>query len=104
MSDDPSPDTDLHAANPVRTPPATFEFLVHTLFTQALMAFGRIPNPITNKALKNVATAKHFIDTLAMLEAKTRGNLSAEEETLLEEMQHQLRILYLEETKREVPT
>ena len=104
MSDDPSPDTDLHAANPVRTPPATFEFLVHTLFTQALMAFGRIPNPITNKALKNVATAKHFIDTLAMLEGKTQGNLTAEERNLLEELQHQLRILYLEETKREVPT
>jgi hypothetical protein len=102
MSDDPSTDTEITdeaAAGAGRMPPATFEFLVHTLFTQALMAFGRIPNPITNKALKNVATAKHFIDTLAMLEAKTRGNLSAEEETLLEEMQHQLRMLYLEETK-----
>jgi hypothetical protein len=102
MSDDASPDTDLNAdVSPGRTPPATFEFLVHTLFTQALMAFGRIPNPITNKALKNVATAKHFIDTLAMLEAKTQGNLSTEERNLLEEMQHQLRMLYLEETKRE---
>ena len=46
-------------------PPATFEFLVHTLFTQALMALGRIPNPITKQTMKNVATARHFIDTLA---------------------------------------
>ena len=80
-----------------RMPPPSFEFLIHTLFTQALMAFGRIPNPITNKALKNVATAKHFIDTLDMLEEKTRGNLTPDERKLLEEIQHQLRLLYVEE-------
>lgn len=87
------------AAAAGKMPPATFEFLIHTLFTQALMALGRIPNPITNKALKNVATAKHFIDTLEMLEEKTRGNLAADERKLLEEIQHQLRTLYVEEMK-----
>jgi hypothetical protein len=80
-------------------PPATFEFLVHTLFTQALMALGRIPNPITKQTMKNVATARHFIDTLAMLEDKTRGNLSTDEQRLLEEIQHQLRTMCLEERR-----
>ena len=80
-------------------PPATFDFLVHTLFTQALMALGRIPNPITKKAHRNVPTAKHFIDMLSMLEQKTAGNLSADERRLLEEVQHQLRLQYVEETK-----
>ncbi|MFM7183718.1 MAG: DUF1844 domain-containing protein [Planctomycetota bacterium] len=80
-----------------RMPPATFEFLIHTLFTQALMALGRIPNPITNKAVRNLATAKHFIDTIDMLEEKTRGNLGPDERKLLEEIQHQLRLLYLGE-------
>jgi len=80
-----------------RMPPATFEFLIHTLFTQALMALGRIPNPITNKAVRNLATAKHFIDTIDMLEEKTRGNLGPDERKLLEEIQHQLRMLYLKE-------
>jgi hypothetical protein len=79
-----------------KMPPATFEFLIHTLFTQALMAFGRIPNPITNKAMKNIPTAKHFIDTVDMLAEKTRGNLSSDERKLLEEVQHQLRSLYVE--------
>jgi hypothetical protein len=82
-----------------RMPPATFEFLIHTLFTQALMAFGRIPNPITNKAVKNVATAKHFVDTLDMLGEKTSGNLTGDEQRLLEEIQHQLRTLYVEECR-----
>ena len=62
---------ELSADAGMQTPPPTFEFLVHTLFTQALMALGRIPNPITKKAHRNLATAKHFIDTLTMLEHKT---------------------------------
>ena len=85
------------ANDPPHAPPATFEFLIHTLFTQALMALGRIPNPITKQSLRNPATAKHFIDTLAMLEQKTAGNLSKDEGRLLEEIQHQLRMLYVEE-------
>jgi hypothetical protein len=78
-------------------PPATFEFLAHTLFTQALMALGRIPNPITQKAHRNLPTARHFIDTLAMLEQKTAGNLTEDERRVLEEIQHQLRMMYMSE-------
>ena len=89
MSDDVVPDD--------RGPPATFDFLIHTLFTQALMALGRIPNPITKQTHKNLATARHFVDTLAMLEEKTKGNLTDEERRLLEEIQHQLRMQVLEE-------
>ena len=84
---------------PLRMPPATFEFLIHTLFTQALMALGRIPNPITKQAVTNLPTARHFIDTLDMLDAKTSGNLTNDERRLLEEMQHQLRSLYVEATR-----
>lgn len=90
------PGTDAAAERPPQAPPATFDFLVHTLFTQALMALGRIPNPITRQAVKNLDTARHFIDTLAMLEEKTRGNLTTDERRLLEEVQHQLRSLYVE--------
>ena len=43
------------------------------------MALGRIPNPITNKSHVNMATARHFVDTLAMLEKKTVGNLTPDE-------------------------
>ena len=100
MSDEMSNDTEIADGGSGgamgKMPPATFEFLIHTLFTQALMAFGRIPNPITNKAMKNIPTAKHFIDTLDMLEEKTRGNLASDERKLLEEIQHQLRTLYVE--------
>ncbi len=80
------------AADTPGAPPATFEFLIHTLFTQALMALGRIPNPITKQSVVNMATARHFVDTLDMLEKKTAGNLTDDERRLLEEIQHQLRM------------
>ena len=86
---------DATAAAGPAAPPATFDFMVHTLFTQALMALGRIPNPITNESHLNMATARHFVDMLAMLEAKTAGNLSADEARLREEVQHQLRMMVL---------
>lgn len=89
--------TDEPADADDRAPPASFEFLVHTLFTQALMALGRLPNPITKQSHKNLATARHFVDTLAMLAEKTKGNLTDDERRLLDEVQHQLRMQILTE-------
>ena len=101
MSDEemsPRDDDDPRAEGLGGAPPATFEFLVHTLFTQALMALGRIPNPITKQAVTNLPTAKHFIGMLAMLEEKTKGNLDRDDRRLLDEAQHQLRVLVLQAT------
>ncbi|NDC63153.1 MAG: DUF1844 domain-containing protein [Planctomycetia bacterium] len=92
MSDQPH-EQDDRAAPGGAAPPASFEFLVQTLFTQALMALGRLPNPITKQSIRNPATARHFVETLAMLERKTEGNRTAEESRLLEEILHQLRLL-----------
>ena len=94
----PAPAVDAPAGSAAgQAPPATFEFLAHTLFTQSLMALGRIPNPITKQSHRNLPTAKHFIDTLAMLEQKTAGNLTGDERRMLEEIQHQLRLMYMRE-------
>ena len=95
MTDKPAVNEPVAERESVAAPPASFEFLVHTLFTQALMALGRIPNPITRQSLVNMATARHFVDTLAMLEKKTAGNLTADEARMLEEIQHQLRMMIL---------
>lgn len=98
MADNDSDGNEMEAEGDagMRPPPPTFDFLVQTIFTQALMALGRVPNPITQKTHKNLATAQHFIDTLAMLETKTAGNLTSEEGKLLEEIQHQLRMMWME--------
>lgn len=76
-------------------PEASFPFLVTTLSTQALSAMGLIPDPMTGKAVGNLPMAKHFIDTLGVLEEKTSGNLDDDEKQLLNESLHQLRMAFV---------
>lgn len=76
-------------------PPASFEILTSMLATQALIATGQVPNPATGKPDKQIAYARHYVDMLAMLEEKTKGNLSDEENAGLTQTLHQLRMLVL---------
>ncbi|MEM9413733.1 MAG: DUF1844 domain-containing protein [Planctomycetota bacterium] len=76
-------------------PEASFPLLVTTFTTQALSALGFVPNPATGKSEVNLELAKHFIDSLSVLEEKTQGNLTAEETSILNESLHQLRMAYV---------
>jgi hypothetical protein len=76
-------------------PPPSLAFLITTLGTQAMVALGEVPNPITGKMERLPNQAKHFIDTLAMLEEKTAGNRTPEESALLTSLLHQLRMAYV---------
>ena len=76
-------------------PEASFSLLVTTLTTQALAAMGFVPNPATGQAEVNRDLAKHFIDSLAVLQEKTVGNLTDEENGLLNESLHQLRMAFV---------
>ena len=82
-----------------KLPPPSFGLLVASFAAQASVALGQMPNPMTNKAEVNLDLAKHAIDTLAILEQKTKGNLTAEESAMLEGVLHQMRIAYLEAQK-----
>ena len=62
----------------VPLPPASFPFLITSLATQAFAAMGQIPG-VDGKPVVQLAHAKHFIDTLGILEEKTKGNLSSDE-------------------------
>ena len=76
-------------------PAPSLSFLITTLGTQAMVALGEVPNPLTGKLERLPNQAKHFIDTLAMLEEKTAGNRTPEESALLTSLLHQLRIAYV---------
>jgi hypothetical protein len=82
-----------------KLPPPSFSFLVATLGGQASMSLGQLPNPLSGKSEVNLELAKHFIDTLAILEEKTEGNLTPDETAMLEGALHQLRLGYLEAQK-----
>jgi len=62
----------------------------------AMIFLGKAPHPQTGKTHKNLDTARMFIDQLEMLEMKTKGNLSKDEETLLKQSLSHLRLAYVE--------
>ena len=80
-------------------PPATLAVLLTTLATQSLVALGQIPHPVSGKPEVHLDEAKHFIDTLEMLETKTAGNRTTEETQLLDNLLHELRLGYVEMQK-----
>lgn len=85
--------------DPSQIPPANFAMLVQSFATQALVALGQIPNPVTGEAKAQPALAKHFIDLLGVIEEKTEGNLSNPERNLLVDSLHHLRLAYVELSK-----
>jgi hypothetical protein len=75
----------------------TFSIFLSSLSMQAMIAMGRLENPVTAKAEKNLEQARFLIDTLGILKEKTKGNLTADEEKLIEEGLFNLRMMYVEE-------
>jgi hypothetical protein len=84
---------------PAEFPPASLFSLVSMFSTQAMVGLGIVPNPVSQKAELNLPLARHFIDTLGVLEEKTKGNLDANEETFLAQTLHQLRMAFVELSK-----
>jgi hypothetical protein len=68
----------------------------------AALFLGQIPNPKTGEGEVNLELAKMFIDQLAMIQEKTRGNLTNEESTVLRNALSNLQMVYVE-VAREAP-
>jgi hypothetical protein len=81
-------------------PPVDFHTFVLSLGSSALLHLGEIENPNDGVSQKDLPLAKHTIDILAMLEEKTKGNLSTAEEKLMESLLYDLRLRYVEATKK----
>jgi len=77
-----------------------FAFLFAQLVMQqsnmALMLLGKVAHPESGKVFQDVDAARLFIDQLEMLQAKTRGNLSKEEESLLKQTLMTLRLNFVQ--------
>jgi len=67
----------------------------------AMMAMGKIKNPVSDKIERNLEHAKIYIDTLDMLLTKTKGNLSEYEEKFLTETLKELKLNYVDEVDKE---
>jgi hypothetical protein len=78
-------------------PRIDFATFVLSLSTSALYHLGLVPDPETNRpGPVNRVLARQTIDTLELLQEKTRGNLDGEEERLLESLLYELRMRFVE--------
>lgn len=80
--------------------PITFSAFLMGLASTALIHLGEAPNPETGQAERDLALARQFLDLLAMLREKTRGNLTAEEQQLIDGLLADLRLRFVEASKR----
>jgi hypothetical protein len=80
-------------------PHMDFATFVLSLSHSALMHLGEAPNPETGAVEKNLPLARQTIDLVAMLEEKTRGNLTGDEERLIGQILFDLRMRYVEMSK-----
>jgi len=69
--------------DPAKVPDATFLNFLSGLSAQALMQFGDIPSPITGTREANAPYARYTVQLLEVLEAKTKGNRTKEEDEYL---------------------
>lgn len=78
-------------------PPASFEFLTLSFKTQAEVHMGLISLSEEEKPQPNLRLARHTIDMLAMLQQKTKGNLSLEEQRLIDNSLTELRFRFVQQ-------
>lgn len=76
-------------------PPVTFLGFMLSLNASALVHLGELPSPGSDKKEKDLILARHAIDTIAMIQEKTRGNLTPDESALLENMLFELRMKFV---------
>ena len=83
----------------------SFMYLVGTFQSSAWIAMGKMKNPMTDKVEQNMDQASFYIDLLNIMQAKTKGNLSENEEQMLINTVSELKMNFIEEKKKtEDPT
>ncbi len=78
-----------------------FAILVLNFQSSAMISMGKIIHPITKEITRNLNEAKFAIDMLGMISNRTKGNLSIEEESLIQNVLTELRLNYVDEVKKD---
>ena len=76
-------------------PGIDFSTLVLSLATSAMVHMGLVPESEGGSTEKNLPLAHQTIDTLELLQTKTRGNLTDDESKLLQSVLYELRMSYV---------
>ena len=85
-------------------PRISFIAFIYSLASNAAVHFGDLPDPLSNERRPpDLDAAAQLIEIIAMLEEKTRGNLTAEERQLMDQVLFELRMRYVEAKKQDSP-
>ena len=94
---DPGPQAEQQVPHDIPIPPATFEFLILSLRSQAEMQLGLLHfGEEKDRPKPELPLARHTIDLLAMLAEKTKGNLTIEEQRMIENALTELRFRFVQ--------
>jgi len=96
----PTREAAAEAAQARKLPTASFATHVNSLVTQAFMAMGGMEDPRTKQRHLDLDLAKYHIDTLAVLEEKTKGNLTDDEKRLIDQGLYECRLQYVDLAQR----
>jgi hypothetical protein len=81
-------------------PPADFTMLVNMLVTNAMVFLGQMPAPGSQQYMRNLPQAQHMINLLMALREKTRGNLTSDEEQMMQDLLPQLQMAYVSASRQ----
>ncbi|TKB09159.1 DUF1844 domain-containing protein [Desulforhopalus sp. IMCC35007] len=81
-------------------PEVTFPAFVMSLNTSALYHLGEIADPGTGKKIVDLDLARHAIDTLVMMQGKTKGNLTSDEEQMLKNILYDIKLRFVTASKK----
>jgi hypothetical protein len=84
----------------VPLPEVTIATFIFSLSSSALVHLGDIPDPDTKDSRVDLPLAKQIIDTLGMLQEKTKGNLAPDEDNLLKSILYDLRLRYVQKSSK----
>jgi hypothetical protein len=83
-----------------RMPEVTFSAFVMSLNTSVLFHMGEIADPASGKRVVDLDLARHGIDTLALIQEKTKGNLSEDEGEMLKNILYDLKLRFVKAAKK----
>jgi hypothetical protein len=96
---DPAADRRRSVAEKASSPGTPFANFIEPLIAQAYMSLGMLPNPYAPQTKPDVAAAKQMIDILTLLQDKTAGNLTPDEDDFLSTHIGELKLAYVKRTK-----
>jgi len=80
-------------------PEIDFTTLIMSFASASMIGLGMVPDPAMGTTQKNLVIAQQNIDIITLLKEKTRGNLTQEEDRLIDQILYELRMYYIEALK-----